>query len=86
MSHGSNTYSQFLDDDDDDEITSIIEDYMKHNKPECSQDKQHLDHGVVSTDHIPERSVGAYLELKVKFTFNSRSSDPDCLTEINTQF
>lgn len=55
MSHGSNTYSQFLDDDDDDEITSIIEDYMKYNKPECSQDKQHLDHGVVSTDHIPER-------------------------------
>ena len=66
MPHTTSTYSQFLEDDN--EISGIIEDYLKYNRPGWSQDKQHLEHGVVSTDHMPdisaEGSVDALLSKK----------------------
>lgn len=60
-SHSSNAYSHFLEDDD--EITSIIEDYMKSNKSGWSPDKEHLEHGVVSSDHIPDIGTEGLVDI-----------------------
>lgn len=46
-------YSHFLDDDD--EITGIIQEYMKYGKPAgWSHSKEHLEHRIVSSDHMPD--------------------------------
>ena len=52
-SYSGNTYSHFLEDDE--EITGIIQDYVKYGRSVgWHQDKEHLEHGVVSSDHMPD--------------------------------
>lgn len=43
--------------EDDEEITGIIHDYMKYGRSGWVQSKEHLDHRVVSSDHMPDIGV-----------------------------
>ena len=57
-SYSTNTashYSQFLDDDE--EVTGIIEDYMKYGRSGRSKNKERLEHRVISSDHMPDTGV-----------------------------
>ena len=51
-SYSGNTYLNFLEDDE--EVTGIVEDYLRCGRPGWSQNKEHLEHGVVSSDHMPD--------------------------------
>lgn len=60
-SYSSNTYSHFLEDDE--EITGIIDEYMKYGRSGWGQNKEHLEHGVVSSDHMPDVGNEGYISV-----------------------
>lgn len=66
-------YSQFLDDDD--EITGIIQDYIKYGKSAgWSHNKEHLEHRIISSDHMPDIGVEGCETLEDIANFSSPKS------------